>query len=165
MYTDDWGARPGLLADADVRVGGWGRAVDLLNTVRPTDAPHAPAHRPGLLRVLGAVLLLLASATDLLVLADPDKRPWPQLVVLPVGLVAVLWRPPSPRPAWLSTAMRAAVPAVLSGVVTAAVWLTGQGAVYGFGELANLLCLLVIAVRTAACGERAAPCGRSGVSP
>ncbi|WP_286258021.1 sensor histidine kinase [Streptomyces graminofaciens] len=102
-------------------------------------------------------LLLPVAGVDLL-LAVGDGRPlWPQLVVLPIGLVALL-RPAAGRPAWLTAPVRAAVPAVVSGGVTAALFLSGRESVYGPGELAILLCLLVVAVRD--CPARwAAVCG------
>jgi signal transduction histidine kinase len=132
--------------------------VDLLRPARALDAlPRPAARRQVVLRVLGIVLLLLAAGVDLL-LAGVDDRPWwPQSVVLPVGLAAVLW-PAARRPAWLTVAVRTAVPAVLSGAVTVAVVLTGRASLSGPGELAVLLCLLLIAVRD--CPARwAAVCG------
>lgn len=103
------------------------------------------------------MLLLLAAGADLL-LAGVDGRPlWPQLVVLPIGLAAVLW-PAAGRPAWLTTPVRTAVPAVLSGAMTGAVFLSGRESVYGPGEGLILLCLLLVAVRD--CPVRwAAVCG------
>ncbi|NEC88493.1 sensor histidine kinase [Streptomyces sp. SID12501] len=75
-----------------------------------------------------------------------DGSRWPQPVVLPIGLAALLW-PVARRPARLTVAVRAAVPAVLSGAVTAAVFVSGREALSGPGEIATLLCLLLIAVR------------------
>jgi signal transduction histidine kinase len=96
-------------------------------------------------RAFGVGLLLSVVGVDLLPSLDSGSW-WPQSAVLPVGLAAVLW-PATRRPAWLTTAVRTAVPAVLSGVVTAAVFLSGREALYGPGEIAILLCLLRIAVR------------------
>ncbi len=96
--------------------------------------------------MLGIVLLLLAAGVDLLMAGVDGKPLWPQLVVLPIGLAAVLW-PAAVRPAWLTTPVRTAVPAVLSGALTAALLLSGRGSELGPGELAILLCLLLIAVR------------------
>lgn len=131
--------------------------MDLIDTVRATGAPHARDRRPRLLRALGAGLLLLVAVPDLMVLVDVDLPVPPQLVVLPVGLAAVLW-PARRRPSWLTPAVRTAVPAVLSCAMSAVVLLTGRTAPYGPGEMAILLCLLVIAVRE--CAARwAAVCG------
>lgn len=108
------------------------------------------------MRAFGVVLLLSAAGVDLL-LADLGGASWPQLVVLPIGLAAVLW-PAGRRSAWLTTAVRTVVPAVLSGAVTAAVFLSGREALPGPGETAILLCLLMVAVRD--CPVRwAAVCG------
>lgn len=96
--------------------------------------------------MFGIVLLLLAAGVDLLLALGEEQPPWPQLVVLPIGLAAVLW-PAARRPVWLTAPVRTAVPAVLSGAITAAAILSGRDAVYGPGELAILLYLLLIAVR------------------
>nr|WP_128435073.1 sensor histidine kinase [Streptomyces cyaneus] len=80
-------------------------------------------------------------------MAGFEGRPlWPQLVVLPIGLAAVLW-PAHVRPAWLTAAVRTAVPAALSGTMTAVAFLSGRELWYGPGEVVILLCLLLIAVR------------------
>nr|WP_239158334.1 sensor histidine kinase [Streptomyces sp. SID13726] len=89
----------------------------------------------------------------MLVTWDADLVAWPQWTVLPVGLAAVLW-PVSRRPAWLTPAVRTAVPAVVSGAASAAVLLAGRQAAYSLGEMGILLCLLVIAVRD--CSTRGA---------
>nr|WP_206327797.1 sensor histidine kinase [Streptomyces sp. S3(2020)] len=118
-----------------------------MSSVRALGASPGPDdRRQGLLRAVGVVLLLSAAGVDLL-FAGLDGGPlWPQLVVLPIGLAAVLW-PAARRPAWLTTAVRTAVPAVVSGAVTAAVVVSGREALDGPGEQAALLCLLLIAVR------------------
>ncbi|WTW22595.1 sensor histidine kinase [Streptomyces sp. NBC_00019] len=121
--------------------------MDLLSSMRALGASPGPdGRRQGLLRAFGIVLLLSAAGVDLLFAGLDGGSRWPQPVVLPVGLAAVLW-PAARRPAWLTTAVRAAVPAVLSGAVTAAVFLSGREALDGPGEQAILLCLLLIAVR------------------
>ncbi|MCD9878429.1 sensor histidine kinase [Streptomyces sp. NR30] len=120
-------------------------------------SPATASRRRGLLRAFGIVLLLLAAGGDVLLAGADGGLWWPQLVVLPVGLAALLW-PAARRPKWLTTVVRTAVPAVLSGAVTAAVFLSGREALSGPGELAILLCLLLIAVRD--CRVRwAAVCG------
>ncbi|MBK6014158.1 sensor histidine kinase [Streptomyces sp. MBT53] len=143
-------------------------------------SPAAASRGRGLLRAFGIALLLLAAGGDVLLAGVDGGLWWPQLAVLPIGLAALLW-PAARRPEWLTTVVRTAVPAVLSGAVTAAVFLSGGEALSGPGELAILLCLLLIAVRdyrvrwAAVCGVldggaisalpyRQAP-GDSGVNP
>ncbi|MFF7647510.1 histidine kinase [Streptomyces canus] len=110
--------------------------------------------------MFGIVLLVLAAGVDVVFAGLDGGSRWPQLVVLPVGLAALLW-PVAGRPAWLTVAVRTAVPAVLSGAVTAAVFWSGREALSGPGESAILLCLLLIAVRD--CPVRwAAVCGVLG---
>ncbi|WP_246204770.1 sensor histidine kinase [Streptomyces tailanensis] len=137
--------------------------MNLLKPVRAMDAPRGPepdARRQVLPRAFGIILLLLAAGVDLLLAGVDGQSLWPQLVVLSIGLAAVLW-PAARRPAWLTAPVRTAVPAVLSGALTAAVFLSGWEAVYGPGELAILLCLLLVAVRD--CPVRwAAVCGVLG---
>lgn len=129
------------------QVGGYCHAVDLLSSMRALGVPTGPdGRRRSLLTAVGIVLLLLATATDLLVAGVDGHSRWPQLVVLPIGLAALLW-PAARRPARLTLAVRAAVPAVLSGVVTGAVFLAGREALAGPGEIAILLCLLLLTVR------------------
>ncbi|MES5819866.1 histidine kinase [Streptomyces sp. RG80] len=132
--------------------------MDLPNTVHTPDGPHArTVRRPRLIKALGAVLLSLAAVLDLTATADPGPTLLPQLVVLPAGLAAVLW-PVARRPVWLTPAVRTAVPAVLSGTLSAVLLAADRNTAYGFGEAAVLLCLLVIAVRD--CPPRwASACG------
>ncbi|WP_373922045.1 sensor histidine kinase [Streptomyces sp. T12] len=120
-----------------------------MKPVRALDVSGGPvpdARRQVLLRAFGIVLLMLAAGADLLLAGGAGKPLWPQLVVLPIGLAAVLW-PAAVRPAWLTTAVRTAVPAVLSGAMTVVAFLSGRELWYGPGEFAILLCLLLIAVR------------------
>ncbi|WP_405467285.1 sensor histidine kinase [Streptomyces canus] len=135
--------------------------MDLLSSVRALGTSPGPdGRRRDFLKAFGVVLLLLAAGVDVLFVCVDGGSLWPQLVVLPIGLAALLW-PVARRPAWLTVAVRTAVPAVLSGAVTAAVFLSGREAVYGVGEVAILLCLLLIAVRD--CPVRwAAVCGVLG---
>ncbi|KOG37277.1 histidine kinase [Streptomyces resistomycificus] len=109
-------------------------------------SPGPDGRRRGLPKAFGVALLLPAAAVDLLWAGVEGGSWWPQLVVLPIGLAALLW-PAARRPQWLTVPVRTGVPAFLSGAVTAAVYLWGREAVAGPGELAVLLCLLVIAVR------------------
>jgi signal transduction histidine kinase len=109
-------------------------------------SPRPGGRRQGLVRAFGVVLLLSAAGVDLLLAGLDGGSRWPQAVVLPIGLAAVLW-PAARRPAWLTTTVRTAVPAVLSGAVTAAVFLSGREELSGPGETAILLCLLLVAVR------------------
>jgi signal transduction histidine kinase len=121
--------------------------VDLLSSVRAFGArPGQEGRRHGLLKAFGIVLLLLAAGVDLLLAGVDGGSRWPQPVVLPLGLAALLW-PAARRPAWLTVAVRTAVPAVLSGAVTAAVFLSDREALSGPGEIAILLCLLLLTVR------------------
>jgi len=121
--------------------------VDLLSSVRAIGASPGPfGRRQGLVRAFGIVLLLSAAGVDLLLAGADGGSLWPQLVVLPMGLAALLW-PVARRPVWLTTAVLTAVPAVLSGAVTAVVFLSGREALSGPGEIAILLCLLLVAVR------------------
>ncbi|WP_412180579.1 sensor histidine kinase [Streptomyces sp. ADMS] len=129
-----------------------------MSNVRALGAPVGPdGRRWGFLRAFGIVLLLLLAVGDLLLAGVEGGPLWPQLVVLPIGLAAVLW-PAAGRPAWLTVAVRTAVPAVLSGAVTVGVVVSGREALSGTGEIAILLWLLLIAVRD--CPVRwAAVCG------
>ncbi|WP_329281925.1 sensor histidine kinase [Streptomyces sp. NBC_01451] len=121
--------------------------MDLLSSVRALGARTGPGdRRRSLLTAFGIVLLLLAAAVDLLIAGVDGRSRWPQLVVLPISLAMLLW-PAARRPAWLTVAVRAAVPAVLSGAVTATVFLSGREALSGPGEVAILLCLLLLTVR------------------
>lgn len=143
----------GRSADPAVPVGDQGRAVDLLSSVRALGTPSGPdGRRRDPLKVSGIVLLLAAGADVLLAAVDGGSW-WPQPVVLPIGLAALLW-PVARRPAWLTVTVHTAVPAVFSGAVTAAVFWSGQEALSGPGELAILLCLLLVAVRDSPCGGR-----------
>ncbi|MGW0821109.1 sensor histidine kinase [Streptomyces sp. NPDC002845] len=98
-------------------------------------------------RALAVAGLLLLVGLDMLIAIWDGEALWLQVVVvLPVGLTAVLW-PARKRPAWLSPAVRTGVPAGLSLALTVTglfVW----KAAYGPGEVALLLCLLLVAVRT-----------------
>ncbi|WTJ96712.1 sensor histidine kinase [Streptomyces sp. NBC_01537] len=118
-----------------------------MSSVRAIGAPSGPdGRRRSLLKAFGIVLLLSAAGVDLLWAGADGEPRWPQPVVLPIGLAALLW-PVAGRPVWLTVAVRTGVPAALSGAVTAAVVLSGRESLYGPGELAILLCLLLIAVR------------------
>ncbi|WP_405849658.1 sensor histidine kinase [Streptomyces sp. NBC_01518] len=129
-----------------------------MSSVRALGTSPGPDGRlRGFLKVFGIVLLLLAAGADVLFAGLDGGSWWPQTVVLPIGLAALLW-PVARRPAWLTVTVRTAVPAVVSGAVTAAVFWSRQEVLSGPGELAVLLCLLLIAVRD--CPVRwAAVCG------
>ncbi|MFJ4974412.1 sensor histidine kinase [Streptomyces coeruleorubidus] len=101
----------------------------------------------GCVRGFGVGLLLAASVFDLLIENGLHRALWPTVAVLLVGLAAVLW-PVDRRPPWLTPQARTAVPAVVSGLFTAGVLLTGRAQVpFGPGEVVILLSLLFIAVR------------------
>ncbi|WP_317454182.1 sensor histidine kinase [Streptomyces sp. TRM68416] len=115
--------------------------------------------RPGFLRLLGLALLLLASATDVLLAGMDGRPPWLQAaVVLPAGLAALLWPAKRGSPAlssrqrgeaaWRGTTVRATVPPVLSLALTVIGALSGWTVTYGVGEIVILLCLLLVSVRT-----------------
>ncbi|MDG9708652.1 sensor histidine kinase [Streptomyces sp. DH10] len=101
----------------------------------------------GCVRGFGVGLLLAASVFDLLIENGLHRALWPTVTVLLVGFAAVLW-PVDRRPPWLTPQARTAVPAVVSGLFTAGVLLTGRAEVpFGPGEVVILLSLLFIAVR------------------
>ncbi|MBP5865093.1 MULTISPECIES: sensor histidine kinase [Streptomyces] len=105
------------------------------------------SRRQGCLRAVGITTLVLLSATDVLIAVVNDKTFWPVLVLLSLGLAAILW-PSASRPAWLTPRLRAAVPAGVSLALTAVARTTEPIRMFGPGEVAVLLCLLMIAVRT-----------------
>ncbi|KUL31595.1 sensor histidine kinase [Streptomyces regalis] len=128
------------------------------------DAPHV--RRLGRLHAVGVALMILAAGTDLLEagLAALDRpggygvTPWLQpAAVLPLCLAAVLW-PAARRPAWASPALRIAVPAGASVALTVVAVLADWQMAFGLGEVACLLCLLLVAVRSCP-GWWAAACG------
>ncbi|MFF4501219.1 sensor histidine kinase [Streptomyces sp. NPDC001401] len=94
----------------------------------------------------GVGFLLAASVADVLIMGAAGDRVGPTAVLLLVGLAAVLW-PARRRPAWLTPQLRAIAPALLSGLLTVDVLLSGREALFGPGEVAVLLCVLFIAVR------------------
>ncbi|WP_229866303.1 sensor histidine kinase [Streptomyces spinoverrucosus] len=74
--------------------------------------------------------------------------PWLQpATVLPLCLAAVLW-PTARRPAWVSPALRIAVPAGASVALTVVAVLTDWPMAFGLAEAASLLYLLLVAVRS-----------------
>ncbi|MFH8659389.1 sensor histidine kinase [Streptomyces afghaniensis] len=116
--------------------------------------PHATAdltmtqtRRQGCLRAVGITTLVLSAAADVLIAVTNGKTLWPVLLLLSLGLAAVL-RPVARRPAWLTPHVRAAVPAGASLALTAVATMTERVRMFGPGEVAVLLCLLLIAVRT-----------------
>ncbi|MDX2546819.1 sensor histidine kinase [Streptomyces sp. WI04-05B] len=113
-------------------------ATDDLTTTR--------THRQSCLRAVGITTLLLLAVTDLLIAVANGKILWPVLVLLSLGLAAVLW-PSADPPAWLSPQLRAAVPAAASLILTAVATRTEPIRMFGPGEVAILLCLLLTAVR------------------
>ncbi|WP_053199582.1 histidine kinase [Streptomyces viridochromogenes] len=129
-----------------------------MNLVRVIDGPAVPGgrrHRG--LHAVGVALMILAAGTDLLeaglmaALGPQDGysvTPWLQpATVLPLCLAAVLW-PTARRPAWVSPALRIAVPAGASVALTVVAVLTDWPMGFGLGEIATLLYLLLVAVRS-----------------
>ncbi len=123
------------------------RTVSSVNLLSAIEHPAAPRRRPQRwLRVVGITVLALLAGIDLAIAGVDGDPVWPVLLVLALGLAAILW-PAARRPAWLTPHLRTAVPAAASGVLTI-VSLLGGPAVFGPGEGAVLLCLLILAVRT-----------------
>ncbi|MEU2281688.1 histidine kinase [Streptomyces sp. NPDC013178] len=114
-------------------------ATDDLTTTR--------TRRQGCLRAVGITTLVLLAVADGLIAAANGKTLWPVFLLLSLGLAAVLW-PSAHRPAWLTPQLRAAVPAGVSLLLTAVATSTERMRTLGPGEVAVLLCLLMIAVRT-----------------
>ncbi|NUP17591.1 MAG: sensor histidine kinase [Streptomyces sp.] len=114
------------------------------------DIPMTRPRRQGYLRAMGVTTLVLLAAADVLIAASNGKTLWPVLLLLSLGLAAVLWPswPSARRPAWLTPQLRAAVPAGASLALTAVAATTERVRTLGPGEVAVLLCLLLIAVRT-----------------
>ncbi len=103
--------------------------------------------RQACLRVAGSTTLVLLAAADVLIAVTNGKTLWPVLLLLSLGLAAVLW-PRAHRPAWLTPQLRAAAPAGASLALTAVATTTEPVRMFGPGEVAILLCLLMITVRT-----------------
>ncbi|MDX2682198.1 histidine kinase [Streptomyces sp. NY05-11A] len=119
-----------------------------MNLLPATAYPTATrTRRQGCLRAVGITTLVLLAATDVLIAVANDKTLWPVLVLLSLGLAAILW-PSASRPAWLTPRLRAAVPAGVSLALTAVARTTEPIRMFGPGEVAFLLCLLMITVRT-----------------
>lgn len=139
--------------------------VDLLHVIEEPAAARRRRH--GRVRTVGGALLILAAVTDVLyaglaagagAAGRYSVTPWLQpAVVLPLCLAAVLW-PVGRRLAWFSPVLRTAVPAAVSVALTVATVLFDWQTVFGLGETASLLCLLLVAVRTCP-GRWAAACG------
>ena len=117
------------------------------------DIPTTRTRRQGCLRAVGFTTLVLLAAADVLIAVANGKTLWPVLLPLSLGLAAVLW-PSARRPAWLTPQLRAEVPAGASLALTAVAATTESVRTLGPGEVAVLLCLLLIAVRT--CSPRSA---------
>ncbi|MFJ9736522.1 sensor histidine kinase [Streptomyces sp. NPDC101166] len=115
------------------------------------DIPTTRPRRQGYLRATGVTALVLLAAADVLIAVANGKTLWPVLLLLSLGLTAVLL-PPARRPAWLTPQLRTAVPAGVSLALTAVAATTERVRTLGPGEVAFLLCLLLIAVR--ACSPR-----------
>ncbi|MFM9590345.1 sensor histidine kinase [Streptomyces scabiei] len=120
-------------------------ATDGLTTAQPG--------RPGCLRAPAVVTLVLLAAVDVFIAVANGRVLWPVLLLLSLGLAALFW-PVGRRPARLTPQLRAAVPAGVSLALTAAATTTQRVWTLGPGEVAVLLCLLLIAVRT--CSPRRA---------
>ncbi|MDX2911311.1 sensor histidine kinase [Streptomyces griseiscabiei] len=97
---------------------------------------------------MGITTLVLLAAMDVLIAVVDDKALWPVLVLLSLGLAAILW-PSARRPGRLTPQLRAAVPAGASLALTAVARQAEPIRMFGPGEVAVLLCLLLITVRTA----------------
>lgn len=129
-----------------------------MNLLPVIDGPAVPGgrRRRGL-RAVGVALMILAAGTDLLeaglmaALGPHDGysvTPWLQpATVLPLCLAAVLW-PTARQPAWVSPALRIAVPAGASVALTVVAVLTDWPMAFGLGEIATLLYLVLVAVRS-----------------
>lgn len=100
----------------------------------------------GCARGFAVGILLAACVADTLNAAAGQTPAWPTVAVLLIGLTAVLW-PSERRPEWLTPQLRAAVPALVSAVLTVGALLADRPAAFGPGEAMILLCLLFIAVR------------------
>jgi signal transduction histidine kinase len=111
------------------------------------DITAALTRRQGCLGAMGVTTLVLLAAADVLIAVANGKTLWPVLLLLSLGLAAVLW-PSALRPVWLTPQLRAAVPAGASLALTAVAATTEPVRTLGPGEVAVLLCLLMIAVRT-----------------
>ncbi|MFI1207862.1 sensor histidine kinase [Streptomyces sp. NPDC020802] len=118
-----------------------------VNLARPTDYPTTPrSRRQSCLRAVGVTVLVLLTFADLLIAASGNSAVWPLFVVLPLGLAALLW-PVDRRPRWLTPQVRTGVPAGVSLALTAVAAPSGRMDGFGPGEIAILLCLLLVAVR------------------
>ena len=111
------------------------------------DLTTTRTRRQACLRVAGSTTLVLLAAADVLIAVTNGKTLWPVLLLLSLGLAAVLW-PRAHRPAWLTPQLRAAAPAGASLALTAVATTTEPVRMFGPGEVAILLCLLMITVRT-----------------
>jgi signal transduction histidine kinase len=107
---------------------------------------HAGAHARWL-RAAGIGLLCLAVALDLALHAFNDELLWPALVVIFTGLAALTW-PARLRPRWLTPTVRTAVPALASIACTAISFLGRRHVESGPAEVAILLALLLVGVRS-----------------
>jgi signal transduction histidine kinase len=103
--------------------------------------------RQGCLGATGVTALVLPAAADVLIAVANGKTLWPLLLLLSLGLAAVLC-PAARQPAWLTPHLRTAAPAGASLALTAVAATTERVRTLGPGEVAFLLCLLLIAVRT-----------------
>ncbi len=95
---------------------------------------------------MGITTLVLLAAADVLIAVANGKTSWPVCLLLALGLAAVLW-PSARQPAWVTPQLRTAVPAGVSLALTAVAATTERVRTLGPGEVAVLLCLLLIAVR------------------
>ncbi|WP_244187752.1 sensor histidine kinase [Streptomyces regalis] len=103
--------------------------------------------RQGCLRATGITMLLLLAVADVFIAVVNGKTLWAVLLLLSLGLAAVLW-PSARQPVWLTPQLRTIVPAGVSVALTAVAATTERMRTLGPGEVAVLLCLLLIAVRT-----------------
>lgn len=99
------------------------------------------------LLAVGITTLVLLAVMDVLIAVANGNNLWSVFPLLSLGLAAVLW-PSAHRPAWLTPQLRAAIPAGASLALTAVATTTERMGTFGPGEVAVLLCLLLIAVRT-----------------
>ncbi|MBR7830897.1 sensor histidine kinase [Actinospica sp. MGRD01-02] len=134
------------------------RTADPLASTPPGTVPFGLFGR--VMRGLGIALLLAALALDLHSVPDWHAVDGPATALVSTAAVCALLWPARLRPASLTPALRAAIPALLTIAINVA--LRASGSPVGFAErpglLAALLCLLIVALRGCANPWHAAAC-------